>query len=79
VRDYVFRCSGPTRNMRALSARNLDRPPLIAKKQIEIARKMGPTRSATAHRKGNDQVRFELGYYALEPDITVIAPGANGI
>ncbi len=49
--------------------------PLIAKKQIEIARKMGA--DAVCHGatgKGNDQVRFELGYYALEPDITVIAP-----
>ncbi|WP_454917881.1 argininosuccinate synthase [Xanthobacter sediminis] len=49
--------------------------PLIAKKQIEIARRMGA--DAVAHGatgKGNDQVRFELAYYALEPDITVIAP-----
>src|SRR6185503_17806248 len=49
--------------------------PLIAKKQIEIARKMGA--DAVSHGstgKGNDQVRFELGYYALEPDIRVIAP-----
>jgi argininosuccinate synthase len=49
--------------------------PLIAKKQIEIARKTGA--DAVCHGatgKGNDQVRFELGYYALEPDITVIAP-----
>jgi argininosuccinate synthase len=49
--------------------------PLIAKRQIEIARK---TRAdAVAHGatgKGNDQVRFELGYYALAPDIRVIAP-----
>src|SRR4249920_2799432 len=49
--------------------------PLIAKRQIEIARKVGA--DAVCHGatgKGNDQVRFELGYYALEPDITVIAP-----
>ena len=49
--------------------------PLIAKRQIEIARKTGAdavTHGATG--KGNDQVRFELGYYALEPDIRVIAP-----
>jgi argininosuccinate synthase len=49
--------------------------PLIAKKQIEIARQTGA--DAVCHGatgKGNDQVRFELGYYALEPDITVIAP-----
>ena len=49
--------------------------PLIAKKQIEIARKVGAEAvSHGATGKGNDQVRFELGYYALEPDITVIAP-----
>jgi argininosuccinate synthase len=49
--------------------------PLIAKKQIEIARKVGADAvSHGATGKGNDQVRFELGYYALEPDIKVIAP-----
>ena len=49
--------------------------PLIAKKQIEIARKTGA--DAVCHGatgKGNDQVRFELGYYALEPSIRIIAP-----
>jgi len=49
--------------------------PLIAKRQIEIARRTGA--AAVAHGatgKGNDQVRFELGYYALEPGIRVIAP-----
>ena len=49
--------------------------PLIAKRQIEIARATGA--DAVAHGatgKGNDQVRFELGYYALNPDIHVIAP-----
>ena len=49
--------------------------PLIAKRQIEIARETGA--DAVAHGatgKGNDQVRFELGYYALEPGIRVIAP-----
>jgi argininosuccinate synthase len=49
--------------------------PLIAKRQIEIARQVGA--DAVAHGatgKGNDQVRFELGYYALAPDIRVIAP-----
>src|SRR5436853_1018817 len=49
--------------------------PLIAKKQIEIAEKVGA--DAVAHGatgKGNDQVRFELSYYALKPDVTVIAP-----
>jgi argininosuccinate synthase len=49
--------------------------PLIARKQIEIAEKEGA--EAVAHGatgKGNDQVRFELTYYALKPDIKVIAP-----
>ncbi|MBL8781651.1 MAG: argininosuccinate synthase, partial [Alphaproteobacteria bacterium] len=49
--------------------------PLIAKKQIELAEKVGA--DAVAHGatgKGNDQVRFELTYYALKPDIRVIAP-----
>src|SRR4030088_1795427 len=49
--------------------------PLIAKRQIEIARETGA--DAVAHGatgKGNDQVRFELSYYALKPDVTVIAP-----
>jgi argininosuccinate synthase len=49
--------------------------PLIAKRQIEIAEKVGA--DAVAHGatgKGNDQVRFELSYYALKPDVKVIAP-----
>ena len=49
--------------------------PLIAKRQIEIAREVGA--DAVAHGatgKGNDQVRFELTYYALKPDVKVIAP-----
>src|SRR3989337_1872875 len=49
--------------------------PLIAKRQIEIANEVGA--DAVAHGatgKGNDQVRFELTYYALRPDIRVIAP-----
>lgn len=49
--------------------------PLIAKRQIEIAHQVGA--DAVAHGatgKGNDQVRFELAYYAIDPDITVIAP-----
>ncbi len=49
--------------------------PLIAKKQIEIARAVGADAvSHGATGKGNDQVRFELGYYALAPDIKIIAP-----
>ena len=49
--------------------------PLIAKRQIEIAREMeADAVSHGATGKGNDQVRFELGYYALSPDIKVISP-----
>ena len=49
--------------------------PLIAKKQVEFAKKIGA--DAVAHGstgKGNDQVRFEMGYYATDPDIKIIAP-----
>ncbi len=49
--------------------------PLIAKRQIEIAKEVGA--DAVCHGatgKGNDQVRFEVSYYALKPDIKVIAP-----
>jgi argininosuccinate synthase len=49
--------------------------PLIAKRQIEIAEKVGA--DAVAHGatgKGNDQVRFELAYYALKPDVKIVAP-----
>src|SRR5439155_222272 len=49
--------------------------PLIAARQIDVARRTGA--DAVAHGatgKGNDQVRFELAYYSLEPDIRVIAP-----
>ncbi|MFG1248450.1 argininosuccinate synthase [Xanthobacter flavus] len=76
VRDYVFpmfRANAVYEGLYLLGT-SIARP-LIAKKQIEIARKMAA--DAVAHGatgKGNDQVRFELGYYALEPDITVIAP-----
>jgi argininosuccinate synthase len=49
--------------------------PLIAKRQIEIANQVGADAvSHGATGKGNDQVRFELGYYALRPDIRIIAP-----
>ncbi|MCG8617009.1 MAG: argininosuccinate synthase, partial [Desulfobacterales bacterium] len=52
--------------------------PLIAKKQIEIAREVGAEYvSHGATGKGNDQVRFELSYYALNPKIKVIAPWKN--
>src|SRR5256885_10604408 len=49
--------------------------PLIAKKQIEIAEKLGADAvSHGATGKGNDQVRYEVAYYALKPDVTIIAP-----
>ncbi len=76
VRDYVY----PMMRANALYegqyllGTSIARP-LIAKRQIEIARQTGA--DAVAHGatgKGNDQVRFELGYYALAPDIKVIAP-----
>ena len=76
VRDYVFpmlRANALYEGVYLLGT-SIARP-LIAKRQIEIARKTGA--DAVAHGatgKGNDQVRFELGYYALNPDIRVIAP-----
>jgi argininosuccinate synthase len=76
VRDYVlpmFRANTVYEGQYLLGT-SIARP-LIAKKQIEIARKTGADAvSHGATGKGNDQVRFELGYYGLEPDITVIAP-----
>ena len=76
VRDYVFpmfRANAQYEGQYLLGT-SIARP-LIAKKQIEIARKLGA--DAVSHGstgKGNDQVRYELAYYALEPDIKVIAP-----
>jgi len=76
VRDYVFpmmRANAVYEGVYLLGTA-IARP-LIAKRQIEIARATGA--EAVAHGatgKGNDQIRFELGYYALEPDIKVIAP-----
>jgi argininosuccinate synthase len=76
VRDYVFpmfRANAQYEGLYLLGT-SIARP-LIAKKQIEIARKVGA--DAVAHGatgKGNDQVRFELSCYALEPDIKIIAP-----
>ena len=76
VRDFVF----PTIQANALYegiyllGTSVARP-LIAKAQIDVLRKEGA--QAVAHGatgKGNDQVRFELTYYALEPGITIIAP-----
>ena len=76
VRDYVFpmfRANAVYEGVYLLGT-SIARP-LIAKKQIEIARKVGA--DAVSHGstgKGNDQVRYELSYYALEPDIKIIAP-----
>ena len=76
VRDYVFpmfRANAVYEGVYLLGT-SIARP-LIAKRQIEIAKEVGA--DAVAHGatgKGNDQVRFELGYYALKPDIKVIAP-----
>jgi argininosuccinate synthase len=76
VRDYVFpmfRANTLYEGIYLLGS-SIARP-LIAKKQIEIARKVGA--DAVCHGatgKGNDQVRFELTYYALEPSIRIIAP-----
>ncbi len=76
VRDFVFpmfRANALYEGVYLLGT-SIARP-LIAKRQIEIARMTGADAvSHGATGKGNDQVRFELGYYALEPDITVIAP-----
>ncbi|MGE0061574.1 MAG: argininosuccinate synthase [Xanthobacteraceae bacterium] len=76
VRDYVFPMfrANAVYEGQYLLGTSIARP-LIAKKQIEIAEKVGA--DAVAHGatgKGNDQVRFELAYYALKPDVTVIAP-----
>ncbi len=76
VRDFVFpmfRANALYEGVYLLGT-SIARP-LIAKRQIEIAIQTGA--DAVAHGatgKGNDQVRFELGYYALKPDIKVIAP-----
>src|SRR2546430_5042873 len=76
VRDFVFpmfRANAIYEGEYLLGA-SIARP-LIAKRQIDIARETGADAvSHGATGKGNDQVRFELGYYALEPGIRVIAP-----
>src|SRR5277367_2386535 len=76
VRDFVFPMfrANTLYEVFYLLGTSIARP-LIAKRQIEIARQVGA--DAVAHGatgKGNDQVRFELSYYALKPDIKVIAP-----
>ncbi len=76
VKDYVFpmmRSNALYEGLYLLGT-SIARP-LIAKRQIEIARQVGADAvSHGATGKGNDQVRFELGYYGLAPDIKVIAP-----
>src|SRR6201993_1952456 len=76
VRDFVFPMfrANALYEGQYLLGTSIARP-LIAKRQIEIAKQTGA--DAVAHGatgKGNDQVRFELSYYALQPDIKVIAP-----
>ena len=76
VRDFVFPMFRANAQYEGdyLLGTSIARP-LISKRQIEIARQVGA--DAVCHGatgKGNDQVRFEIGYYALEPDIRVIAP-----
>jgi len=76
VKDYVFPMfrANTIYEGEYLLGTSIARP-LIAKKQIEIAKQVGA--DAVAHGatgKGNDQVRFEIGYLSLNPDITVIAP-----
>ncbi|KAB7888614.1 argininosuccinate synthase [Poseidonibacter ostreae] len=76
VKDYVFPMfrANAIYEGEYLLGTSIARP-LISKKQIEIANKMGADAvSHGATGKGNDQVRFELGYLGLNPDITVIAP-----
>jgi argininosuccinate synthase len=76
VRDFVFPLlrANAVYESRYLLGTSIARP-LIAKRQIEIARLEGA--DAVCHGatgKGNDQVRFELTYFALKPDVTIIAP-----
>jgi argininosuccinate synthase len=76
VRDYVFPMfrANALYEGQYLLGTSIARP-LIGKRQIEIAEKVGA--DAVCHGatgKGNDQVRFELAYYALKPDVKVIAP-----
>jgi len=76
VRDYVFPMfrANTVYEGQYLLGTSIARP-LIAKKQIDIANKLGA--DAVAHGatgKGNDQVRFEMSYYALKPDVRIVAP-----
>ncbi len=76
VRDFVFPMfrANAVYEGEYLLGTSIARP-LIAKKQVEIANKVGADGVAHgATGKGNDQVRFEIGYLALNPDLTIIAP-----
>ncbi|MDM8553073.1 argininosuccinate synthase [Desulfobacterales bacterium HSG2] len=76
VKDYVFPAfrANAIYESQYLLGTSLARP-LIAKRQIEIARIEGAdTVSHGATGKGNDQVRFEISYFALNPDIKIVAP-----
>src|SRR6202521_1197422 len=76
VRDYVFPMfrANAVYEGQYLLGTSIARP-LIAKKQIELAEKLGADAvSHGATGKGHDQVRYELAYYALKPNIRVIAP-----
>jgi argininosuccinate synthase len=76
VRDYVFPMfrANAVYEGQYLLGTSIARP-LIARKQIELAEKLGADAvSHGATGKGNDQIRYELAYFALKPDITIIAP-----
>src|ERR1051325_2879389 len=76
VRDFVFPMfrANTVYEGQYLLGTSIARP-LIAKRLVEIAQETGADAiSHGATGKGNDQVRFELAYYALKPDITIIAP-----
>lgn len=76
VRDYVFPMfrANTIYEGKYLLGTSIARP-LISKRQIEIANQTGADAvSHGATGKGNDQVRFEIGYYALKPDVKIIAP-----
>ena len=79
ITDYIYAAlkGGVNYEGRYLLGTSIARP-IIAKRQIEIAEKEGAAYvSHGATGKGNDQVRFELCYYALSPNIKVIAPWKN--
>ena len=81
VKDYVFPMfrANALYEGQYLLGTSIARP-LIAKRQIQIAKKVGASFvSHGATGKGNDQVRFELAYYAKNPKIKVIAPWREGI